>query len=87
MDKKEAVALLEAELDRFQSESHEDLVRRIDGEPVVCERRGGSGVIYQIEIQFFWDDRSGGDVRILGAVDDGGWRAFVPITSSRIVSR
>ena len=27
----------------------------------------------------FWDDQEGGNMRVLGAVDDGGWRAFVPL--------
>ena len=86
MDKKEALAVLEAEMDRFRTESHEDLVHRIDGSPLTFERRGGSGVVYQLEMQFFWDDEPRRSVRILGSVDDGGWRSFVPITRSVIVT-
>jgi hypothetical protein len=33
-----------------------------------------------LEIQCFWDDRADGDIRVMGSIDDGGWRAFVPIT-------
>lgn len=35
---------------------------------------------YQVEIQVFWDDRQGGNVRVAGSIDDGAWRAFVPLT-------
>lgn len=33
----------------------------------------------KFEIQVFWDDRLGGNVRVLGSIDNGGWRAFVPV--------
>jgi len=36
-------------------------------------------VTYQVEIDVFWDDKPGGAVRVLGMIDDGGWRAFMPM--------
>jgi hypothetical protein len=86
MDHQEAIAVLEEELERFRRESYADLVRRIDQDPVVCERAGAGGITYQLEIQCFWDGSSGGDVRVMGSVDDGGWRALVPLTRSFIKS-
>jgi hypothetical protein len=32
-----------------------------------------------------WDDRTGGDLRVIGSIDDGGWRAFRPLSSDFIV--
>jgi hypothetical protein len=84
MDKNEAIALLARELDLFRRESYVDLAGRVDRDPVTRERIGDSGVSYQLEIQFFWDAAPGGNVRVMGSVDDGGWRAFVPITDSFI---
>ena len=84
MDKREGIALLTRELDLFRLESYDELVDRIDRDPVTCERVGSTGVKYQLEIQFLWDAARGGSVRVMGSVDDGGWRAFVPITDSFI---
>jgi len=86
MDNRKAVALLEREMARFRGESYAELVRRIECEPVVCVRAGEAGTSYQLEIEFFWDAAPGGNVRVIGSVDDGGWRAFVPITRSFIKS-
>ncbi len=47
---------------------------------------GRSGTKYQVEIQYFWDDRPEGTIRIMASIDDGGLRAFVPITDSELVS-
>ena len=45
-----------------------------------------SGTRYQLEIQFFWDDKTDGNVRVLGSIDDGGIRAFLPATDSFILT-
>ena len=47
---------------------------------------GEAGVQYQVEFQAFWDDNLKQNIRISGAIDDGGWRAFSPITDSFIVA-
>ena len=80
-----ATKLLLRELERFRAETYAELVSRIGldriGIDVVDD-----GVEYQIKIHFFWDDRPGGDIRVMGAIDDGGWRAFMPLTQSFIKS-
>ena len=84
MDTNEAVTLLGDALDRFRVQSYEALVRRIDAEPVTTESVGRSGTSYQIECTFMWDDKPGGNIRVMASVDDGGWRSFAPITRSFI---
>ena len=42
---------------------------------------------YQVEIQAVWDDRPGGDIRVLFSIDDGGWRAYFPVGSDIILSK
>jgi hypothetical protein len=84
MNNEEAIQLLELELASFRDESHADLSRRIGAESINCERSGARGARYQVEIQFFWDDRAGGNILVMGSIDDGGWRSFVPLSRSFI---
>ena len=35
-------------------------------------------------IQIHWDGRRGGDIRVIGLIDDGGWRAFIPLSEGFI---
>jgi hypothetical protein len=79
MDDKEAAALLEAELAHFRTEPYFALVARMSAGSIKCERVAESGVPYQVQIQIFWDGRPNKDIRVMGAIDDGGWRAFVPL--------
>jgi hypothetical protein len=48
---------------------------------------GRSGANYQIETQVFWDDRSRSYLRVLVSIDDGGLRAFFPLSDDFVVSR
>jgi hypothetical protein len=84
VDHDEAIGVLTREMETFRRESYADLVRRIGAEPFVCERTADSGVVYQLEIECLWETRAGGDVLVIGSVDDGGWRAFAPLTRSFI---
>ena len=84
MKNEEAAAVLEQELATYRDETYADLVLRLPGEPITCERMAPTGTKYQIEVQFFWDDQPGGNVRILGSIDDFGLRAFVPLNRSFI---
>jgi hypothetical protein len=84
MDNEEAIDLLERELERFRGQSYAQLMRRIPEDSLVYERSGAGGKKYQVEIQFLWDDRPGGNIRVMGSIDDGGWRAVLPLTRSFI---
>ena len=86
MNKEEALRVLEQELNAFRGESYAELAARIDQGPIVSERTGHDSTVYQIEIQVVWDGPKGGDVRAIGSVDDGSWRALVPVTRSFIKS-
>ena len=56
----------------------------IDMEPITYELTGQNGTKYQIEIQAFWDDKPGGNIRVTGNIDDGGLRVFIPLTDGFI---
>lgn len=79
MDKNEAQGMLEGELDLYRKKTYVELVELI-GEIFAYEIEAPSGRPYQIEIQMRWDLKEGGEIRVLGSVDDGGWRAFFPLT-------
>ena len=88
MDKSEAQKILGEQLARFSSRSHSELAPLVEAHHVEAyEVRGESGTTYQIEIQFFWDDRPGDTIRVMGGIDDGGIRAFVPLTDSLLITR
>src|SRR5438874_858878 len=40
----------------------------------------------RVEVEALWDDRPDGNVRVMGSIDDGGWRAFVPLTESFVMA-
>ncbi|HXV58543.1 MAG TPA: hypothetical protein VD704_11800 [Gaiellaceae bacterium] len=85
MDADEARTVLAAELAKLRPLSHAALVERLLGNEETSEVRGPSGASYQVELQAFWDDRPGGTLRVVGAVDDGGVRAFAPLTDDFLV--
>ena len=87
MDDNEAIQLLEGELARFRPEPYAELVRRIEEKSTLeYEQAAASGAKYQVEIQFLWDDQPGGNALVMGSIDDGGWRAFLPLSRSFIKS-
>ena len=79
IDKQEARSVLAQELARYRSMSYSELSGLLD-QTLYVEITGPSGAEYQIEICLTWDDRPGGALHVIGAVDDGGWSAFSPLT-------
>ena len=87
MDEREARNLLSEKLAEYRALSYATLASRIAARDVDCTQVvGPSGVEYQIEVQFCWDDRPSGNIRVIGAIDDGGLRAFVPLCDSFIMA-
>lgn len=80
MDKGEALDVLKKHLMQYRGRSHRELQALLK-EPDVLVVTGPSGTEYQIEIQAVWDGRRGGNVRVFGTIDDGGWRAFLPLAT------
>ena len=80
MNREEAIGLLDRELAHLRGAPYSELMRRISTEAVNLECTAPSGAWYQIEIQCVWDDRPGGNIRVIGSIDNGKWRAFLPLT-------
>jgi hypothetical protein len=84
MDRAEAKSILAKELTEFAARPFDKLVASIkhaDVKNIV----GESGTNYQIEFDVFWDSKPDGNLRIMASIDDGGWRAFFPLTDSLIM--
>lgn len=85
MDKEEARRLLMGTVKQLRARSRSQLERLL-GNPEVSEVRGDSGKPYQVEAEAVWDDKKGHDLRIFVSIDDGGLRAFAPLSESFIVA-
>jgi len=85
MDNGEARAVLQEHLQTYRQRPYGELVALL-GKPQVAEVRGASGATYQIEVEVHWDHRPGGALRVLGCVDDGGWRALKPLSGDFILA-
>jgi hypothetical protein len=79
MNNNAAYALIDAELQRMRRMSHSELAVLV-GTNEAKEVAGEDGKTYQIEIDVLWDSTKPGDVRVMAAIDDGGWRTFKPLT-------
>ena len=85
MDKKEAAAIAEAELGRLRTTGYTPLVERVDSSET-HEVTPESGTVYQVQTMVYWDGKGSKDLRVIVAVDDGGWSAYHPLTRDMILS-
>jgi hypothetical protein len=85
LDKAEATSILHEHVRAARGRSYSDL-RSLLRSPETQEVIGDSGAAYQVELQAFWDHRPEGDLRVIVAIDDGGLRAFAPLSDDFIVS-
>ena len=84
MDKQEARSLLTEQLATYRARAYADLVAMI-GQDDCVEIPSPSGPRYQVEFGVLWDDKPGGNVRVILSIDDGTFRAaFSPLTDSFI---
>ena len=100
MNKREARALLQVEIERLRVLPYEAHRARIplkarwflfvrivsSNEAETHEVTGDSGTTYQVITQVFWDDKRRGDIRVTAAIDDGGASAFKPMSDDFIVA-
>jgi hypothetical protein len=85
VNKVEAREILRQQIAAYERRTYADLVGLI-GKTFVGEVTGSSGTRYQIELEALWDSKPNGDLRIIGCIDDGGLRAFFPVTDDFIIS-
>lgn len=85
MDHQIAYALIDEQLKHLRQRTYQELVALI-GHPNTISAMGKDDKAYQLETQVFWDDRKGGDIRVMVSADDGGLRAFMPLTDDFIMT-
>lgn len=79
MNEQEARELLASRVDELRLVPYRELLQLLD-KPQSTDVVHSSGRRYQIELEVFWDDRPGENLRVSVSIDDGGWRSFVPLT-------
>ena len=84
MNKTEACEIITVELAKYRNWPYDQLRALVDAPKRSFEVVGASGTRYYVDINAHWDDNPEGPVRVLGCIDDGGWRAYLPMTDSFI---
>ncbi|HET9411072.1 MAG TPA: hypothetical protein VFO75_04220, partial [Candidatus Dormibacteraeota bacterium] len=85
MDEKEARPLLKTRVSQLRAMSYHDLRALLDKETVI-EVEASTGRRYTIETSVFWDGAKDRDLRVIVSIDDGGWRAYAPMTDDFIMA-
>ncbi|MGH2607051.1 MAG: hypothetical protein ACRDG5_10710 [Anaerolineales bacterium] len=85
MNEEEAWAILAQELREWRGRPYAALAAAV-GDSWHAEVIAPSGARSQLEVNAVWDDRAGRNVRVIGSIDDGGLRAFVPLSDDFIVA-
>ena len=86
VDKAEATSILGEQEAALRRVPYDALIQQYLNQPAGFEVTGASGRRYQVEVEAFWDSGEPGDLRVLVAIDDGGLRAFAPMTTGFIVA-
>jgi hypothetical protein len=79
MDTAAAQKVLNAWLGKLRAVPYRELAARV-GSVTNDEVARDSERSWQLEVQVLWDDEPGGNIRVIASIDDGGLRAFVPVT-------
>ena len=86
MNNSEARKILDEHLRQWEQRGYDELARLAAVTHIETpEQTGNSGTRYYMEIQFFWDSSPGGAVRVFGSIDDGGIRAYSPLSRCGLV--
>ena len=85
MDKPEARAIAETDLEYYRAMPYEELARKI-GHAESFERVSERSEPYQIEFDFFYDDHETGNIRVAGIVSYSGWTDFFPVSNDFIIA-
>lgn len=80
----EAKSILAREMAKFAALPYSNLATLLNHAEVI-NVRGESGALYQTEVSVCRDSKPAGDLRVMASIDDGGWRAFLPLTDTVIM--
>jgi hypothetical protein len=86
INKSEALETPRREMTGWRTRSFDELSTLVGAEKHSFETTGPSNTLYYVTVEAYWDSRPNENVRVLGCVDDGGWRGFGPLSDSFIVA-
>jgi hypothetical protein len=86
MNTDEATTAVRHVLTKYRVRPYVELCRLVGTRLPTLTVTADSGTEYQVAIQVQWDGKPGGDIRVIGLVDDTAWRAFVPLSQDFITS-
>jgi hypothetical protein len=84
MDNDVAYVLMDAELRRLLDLPYSELLKLV-GARQFKEVVGEDDTAYRVGVEAAWDIARKKDVRVLVSVDDGGWRAPLPLSQGFVV--
>jgi hypothetical protein len=85
MDTQEAKHILSKALNNYRARQYAELLHLLSSHEI-SEITTDSGKKYQLEFLAIWDDQKEGNLRVMGSIDDGGIRAFMPLTDDFIIA-
>ena len=86
MDKSEVAEILHNHMSQYRAKTYAEL-KSLVGVVQVHEATGASGAGYTLEFDVMWDSDADGDIRVIGAIDDGTFlSAFSPLSDDFILS-
>ena len=85
MDKNEAKAIAESELESYRAMPYELIAAKI-GYPESFERQSSDGHSYQVEFHCFYDDSYDRNIRVICNVSYSGWTYFSPVSDDFIIA-
>ena len=86
MDKAEALQLAMGKVRELRAMPWAELRDRFLRMSETVAIAGPSGATYQVKTHAVWDGKRDADLRVFVEVDDGGWRAFIPVSESFIIA-
>ena len=85
MNKAEARAIAERDLEFYRAMPYEEIANRI-GAAESFERVSRQGEPYQIEFDFFYDAAEKQNIRVVGMVSYSLWTDFSPVSEDFIIA-
>lgn len=87
MDTKDAKLELKKIVDKYRKHNYSFWRSMIETKEVITFGfTSEKGHRYQVEIQAIYDGEKGGPIKVIFSIDDGGWRAFVPLCDGFIMN-
>lgn len=87
MDKNAYLKLLTPIVADYRSRDYAFWFPYIAGDVILLDACAADGTQCCVEINAMWDDKPEGNIRVIVSIDNGGWRALVPVTESFVIAR